>query len=226
MNNFIYQLINGLNLGSIFALIALGYNMVYGIVKLINFAHGDIIMVGAYVALFSLTMAGMPLWAAVLCSMAFCAATGMLIERVAYRRLRVKNAPRISLLITAIGVSIFLQNLAQLLFGSSGRSFPNMITAEPIAFGDKTISVTTIVTIVTTLVIMVLLQLLVNKSKIGKGHGAPSPRMRSGQAHGYQHQRDHLCHIRHRLGPGGGGSGALQHHLSQRYALYGLPAGP
>ena len=174
MNNFIYQLINGLNLGSIFALIALGYNMVYGIVKLINFAHGDIIMVGAYVALFSLTMAGMPLWAAVLCSMAFCAATGMLIEPVAYRRLRVKNAPRISLLITAIGVSIFLQNLAQLLFGSSGRSFPNMITAEPIAFGDKTISVTTIVTIVTTLVIMVLLQLLVNKSKIGKAMRAVS----------------------------------------------------
>ena len=123
---FISQVINGLGLGSIYALVALGYSMVYGIVQLINFAHGDIIMVGAYAMFLLLTVAGAPLWAAVLGSILFCVVAGVFIERVAYRRLINMKAPRISLLITAIGVSIFLQNLSQLLFTSSGKTIPSM----------------------------------------------------------------------------------------------------
>ena len=95
MMKFLFQIVNGLHIGSIYALVALGYSMVYGIVKLINFAHGDIIMVGAYAAYVLLVMCGMPLWVAVLGSVVFCALAGVLIERVAYRRLRVKEAPRI-----------------------------------------------------------------------------------------------------------------------------------
>ena len=105
---FLFQIINGLHIGSIYALVALGYSMVYGIVKLINFAHGDIIMVGAYAAYVLLVLCGLPVWVAVIGSIVFCALAGVLIERIAYRRLLVKEAPRISLLITAIGVSYFL----------------------------------------------------------------------------------------------------------------------
>lgn len=137
--DFLAQIINGLHVGSIYALVALGYNMVYGIVQLINFAHGDIIMVGAYAAYVALIVGGLPIWAAFLISIAVCAILGMVIERVAYRRLLVKNAPRISLLITAIGVSIFLQNLAQLIFTSSGKSFPNLFDVAPIMLGDMQI---------------------------------------------------------------------------------------
>ena len=115
---FITQLINGLGIGSIYALVALGYSMVYGIVKLINFAHGDIIMVGGYAIYIILVVAGLPLWVAVIGSLLLCALAGVVIERVAYHRLLVHDSPRIALLITAIGVSIFLQNLFQLLFGS------------------------------------------------------------------------------------------------------------
>ena len=127
---FISQVINGLGLGSIYALVALGYSMVYGIVQLINFAHGDIIMVGAYAMFLLLTVAGAPLWAAVLGSILFCVVAGVFIERVAYRRLINMKAPRISLLITAIGVSIFLQNLSQLLFTSSGKTIPSMFAVS------------------------------------------------------------------------------------------------
>ena len=133
--NVLSQIINGLHIGSIYALVALGYSMVYGIIKLINFAHGEIIMVGAYAVYVMLVLVGTPLWIAVLGSLLFCACMGMLIERVAYRRLRNKNAPRISLLITAIGVSIFLQNLAQTIFSSSGKSFPNVMPQGSIRLG-------------------------------------------------------------------------------------------
>ena len=128
---FLFQIINGLHIGSIYALVALGYSMVYGIVKLINFAHGDIIMVGAYAAYVLLVLCGLPVWVAVIGSIVFCALAGVLIERIAYRRLLVKEAPRISLLITAIGVSIFLQNLFQLIFTSSGKSFPSPFRKTP-----------------------------------------------------------------------------------------------
>ncbi|MDD3540252.1 MAG: branched-chain amino acid ABC transporter permease, partial [Eubacteriales bacterium] len=113
----ITQMLNGLGAGSIYALIALGYSMVYGVVKLINFAHGDIIMVGSYMIFLTLG-SGQPLWVAVLVSISFSAIMGVLIEQIAYRRLLNSRAPRIALLITAIGASIFLQNLAQLVFGA------------------------------------------------------------------------------------------------------------
>lgn len=172
--NFLSQIINGLGIGSIYALVALGYSMVYGIVQLINFAHGDIIMVGAYVIYVGMVMGGMPVWAAVLLSMAFCALAGIFIEKVAYQRLLKNGAPRISLLITAIGVSIFLQNLSQLLFTSSGKSIPNMLPDSTISIGGLEISSVTLITIVASVILMILLQLLVNKTKVGKAMRATS----------------------------------------------------
>ena len=172
--DFLAQIINGLHVGSIYALVALGYNMVYGIVQLINFAHGDIIMVGAYAAYVALIVGGLPIWAAFLISIVVCAILGMVIERVAYRRLLVKNAPRISLLITAIGVSIFLQNLAQLIFTSSGKSFPNLFDVAPIMLGDMQIGFITVLTILVSVVLMIGLQILVKKTKIGKAMRATS----------------------------------------------------
>lgn len=168
------QVLNGLGIGSIYALVALGYSMVYGIVQLINFAHGDIIMVGAYVTYISLVTAGVPLWAAVLISILFCGIAGVLIEKLAYSRLLKKGAPRISLLITAIGVSIFLQNLSQLLFSSSAKSMPAMFPNGMLEFGALQVSSNTLLNIGTSIVMMVALQLLVNKTKIGKAMRATS----------------------------------------------------
>lgn len=172
--DFLSQIINGLGIGSIYALVALGYSMVYGIVQLINFAHGDIIMVGAYVTYLVLVVAGAPLWAAVLASIVFCAVAGIFIERVAYRRLLNMGAPRISLLITAIGVSIFLQNFSQLLFTSSGKSMPNFFPSASLDLGSMQVSSVTAINITTSVVLMVMLQLLVNKTKIGKAMRATS----------------------------------------------------
>ncbi len=172
--DFLSQIINGLQVGSIYALVALGYSMVYGIVKLINFAHGDLIMVGGYAALFALTSLGLPLWLAIIMSVTVCVIVALLMERVAYRRLLNKNVPRISLLITAIGISIFLQNLAQLLFTSSGKAFPTIIKADPIQIGGLQISTVTVVTIAASVVLMIALELLVNKTKMGKAMRAVS----------------------------------------------------
>ena len=171
---FISQVINGLGLGSIYALVALGYSMVYGIVQLINFAHGDIIMVGAYAMFLLLTVAGAPLWAAVLGSILFCVVAGVVIERVAYRRLINMKAPRISLLITAIGVSIFLQNLSQLLFTSSGKTIPSMFDLGTLEAGSLQVPSGSIINILTSVAMMVGLSFLVNKTKIGKAMRATS----------------------------------------------------
>lgn len=172
--DFFSQIINGLHVGSIYALVALGYSMVYGIVQLINFAHGDLIMVGAYAAYVVLVLLGLPLVFAVLGSILACVVMALLMERIAYRRLLNKNVPRISLLITAIGVSIFLQNLAQLVFGSSGKAFPQIIDAQPVQVGGMQISMVTVVTILASVLLMVGLQLLVNKTKMGKAMRAVS----------------------------------------------------
>ncbi len=172
--DFFTQIINGLGIGSIYALIALGYSMVYGIVQLINFAHGDIIMVGAYVVFVVLVTLNLPLWLAVLGSILFCGIAGVVIERVAYHRLLVHDAPRISLLITAIGVSIFLQNLFQLLFGSDAKSMPKMFTFSPLQLGALQITSSTLLNIAVSVLMMASLQLLVNKSKIGKAMRATS----------------------------------------------------
>ena len=174
MNVFMTQTLNGLGLGSIYALIALGYSMVYGIVKLINFAHGDIIMVGGYVVLLMMVTMRLPLWMAVIGTVLFCALAGVLIERIAYRRLLNHGAPRISLLITAIGVSIFLQNLFQLIFGSDAKSVPQMFAFPPITIGSLQIASSTIINIVVSVLMMIGLHLLVNKSRMGKAMRATS----------------------------------------------------
>ncbi len=168
---FIYHLINGIHVGSIYALVALGYSMVYGIVKLINFAHGDIIMVGAYIAWLTISSLGMPVWAGIIAAILFCTLLGVVVEKVAYKPLR--NSARISLLITAIGISLLLENLAQMIFGADSKTFPNFITGG-IMLGDRKISLTTIITIVVSIVLMIALTFLVNKTKMGKAMRAVS----------------------------------------------------
>lgn len=172
--DFFSQIINGLGIGSIYALVALGYSMVYGIVQLINFAHGDIIMVGAYMVFVFLVSMGLPIWFAVLGSILFCGIAGVVIERVAYHRLLVQNAPRISLLITAIGVSIFLQNLFQLIFGSDSKSMPKMFSYAPLRLGGLEITSSTVLNIVVSVIMMVGLQVLVGKTRVGKAMRATS----------------------------------------------------
>ncbi|MEG2054071.1 MAG: branched-chain amino acid ABC transporter permease [Oscillospiraceae bacterium] len=173
--DFIRQLINGLQVGSIYALVALGYTMVYGIVKLINFAHGDFIMVGAYISIACipfLTSLGLPGWLCVLASVAVCAALGIATERIAYKPLR--SAPRISVLITAIGVSLFLQNAFMLIFSPNPRPFPKVISTDPIMFGTVQVSTSTIITIVVTVLLMFALTAFVHKTKMGKAMRAVS----------------------------------------------------
>lgn len=169
--NFLQQLINGLHIGSIYALIALGYTMVYGIVKLINFAHGDIMMMGAYFAFIALTAFGAPLWIAILFSMVLCAVIGVIIEKIAYRPLR--NAPRIWALISAIGVSFFLENLFLLIFKPDPRPFPPLKIA-PIKIGTLQISGITVITLILSFAIMILLDRFIKYTRTGKAMRAAS----------------------------------------------------
>ena len=129
--SFITYLINGISLGSVYAIIALGYTMVYGIAKMLNFAHGDVIMIGAYTVLTLLTGSGMNPFLAVLIGMATCTALGMTIEKIAYKPLRGASSS-LAVLITAIGVSYFLQNIALLVFGADAKSFVNVITVPAV----------------------------------------------------------------------------------------------
>ncbi len=166
--SFISYLINGISLGSIYALIALGYTMVYGIAKMLNFAHGDVIMVGGYVVFTIAQTLGGNVWLGVLASILFCTLLGVTIERVAYRPLR--QAEPLAVLITAIGVSYLLQNLALLIFGATPNSFNSVIGLEPIklAGGALTIKWEAVVTIVVSLIIMISLTLFIRKSKPGR----------------------------------------------------------
>ena len=165
---FITNLIKGVSLGSIYAVIALGYTMVYGIAKMLNFAHGDVIMVGAYIVFALTSYAGVNPYLALVISMAACTLLGMAIERFAYKPLR--GASPLAVLITAIGVSYFLQNMALLIFGSQAKSFTSIVnlSALTLAGGKITISAETIVTIIVSLIIMVSLTLFVNKTKPGR----------------------------------------------------------
>ncbi len=165
---FITNLINGVSLGSIYAVIALGYTMVYGIAKMLNFAHGDVIMVGAYIVFALTSYAGVNPYLALVISMAACTLLGMAIERFAYKPLR--GASPLAVLITAIGVSYFLQNMALLIFGSQAKSFTSIVNLPALTLaGSKiTISAETIVTIIVSLIIMVSLTLFVNKTKPGR----------------------------------------------------------
>ena len=185
MQLFLQNLVGGLQMGSIYALIALGYTMVYGIVKLINFAHGDIMMVGSYAVFWVMTttlvqsLSGInPLAATilgVLFAVGFCVALGVLMDRVAYAPLR--NAPRISALITAIGISLALQITAQLMFGSAQVAFPEIvpkIKLEMLTIGRKPVFLLEVLTFVVSIALMIFLQFFVKRTRTGKAMRAVS----------------------------------------------------
>ena len=172
MTHFIQTLLSGLSLGSIYALIALGYTMVYGIAKMLNFAHGDVIMIGAYAGIVVVSQLGLPPVAAIVLSVVFCALLGMVIEFLAYKPLR--QAPPLSVLITAIGVSYFLQNIALLIFGSQQKAYPTLIEMASFQVGEVTVNGGTVLTLVVTAVIMLVLTFFINKTKLGKAMRAVS----------------------------------------------------
>ncbi len=167
--SFLNYLISGVSLGSVYAIIALGYTMVYGIAKMLNFAHGDVIMVGAYVVFFATSGAGVPAVPAVLLSMVVCTVLGVVIEKVAYKPLR-NASSSLAVLITAIGVSYLLQNLALLICGSNTKSFTSVvgIPALHLAGGQLVITGETLTTIVACFVIVGCLSLFISKTKPGQ----------------------------------------------------------
>lgn len=169
---FVQQLINGVSLGSIYALIALGYTMIYGIIKLINFAHGDIYMVGAYLGFFAITQVGLGIVPSLLISMAVTALLGMAVERLAYKPLR--HAPRISVLITAIGVSFFLEYTTMYFVTPTPRTFPDVMPDISFAIGPFLINGQQLLIMGITLVLMLILTYIVQKTKLGKAMRAAS----------------------------------------------------
>ena len=170
---FLSYLISGLGLGSVYAIMALGYSMVYGIAKMLNFAHGDIIMVGAYVAFFAISGAGMPPAVAILLSILACTVLGVVIERLAYKPLR--EASSLAVLITAIGVSYFLENGALILWGADSKFFPsNIFPQGGLTLGSLSISWLTIITIAVCCIIMILLMLFVGRTNTGRAMRACS----------------------------------------------------
>ena len=168
MIGFISYLVNGISLGSVYALIALGYTMVYGIAKMLNFAHGDVIMIGAYVAFTAVSGMGLPPVLGVLLSVVACTVLGVLIERIAYKPLR--KASKLAVLITAIGVSYFLQNVALLIYGANTKSFTSVVTIPALKLmdGKLVISGETVVTVLACLIIMAGLMTFMKYSKSGR----------------------------------------------------------
>ena len=168
MMGFISYLVNGISLGSVYAIIALGYTMVYGIAKMLNFAHGDVIMIGGFVVFTAVSGMGLPTILGVLISVAVCTALGVVIERIAYKPLR--GASKLAVLITAIGVSYFLQNIALLIYGSNTKSFTSVVSIEPLSLADGAIIISgeTIVTILACIVIMAVLTSFIKYSKSGR----------------------------------------------------------
>ena len=172
MSQFLQQVINGLSLGSIYALIALGYTMVYGTIKLINFAHGDIYMLGAYVAFITTTYFGFSFFPAMIASMVVCGILGVLIERIAYKPLR--HATRIAALITAIGVSYVLEYTTQYVMGSEVKTYPTLLSNSSFSLGPVTISMQQVYIFTITIVLMIALQLIIKKTKMGRAMRAVS----------------------------------------------------
>ena len=168
---FLSYLIGGLGLGSVYAIIALGYSMVYGIAKMLNFAHGDVIMVGAFVAYFALSSFGLPTIVALILSVVACTVLGIVVEKLAYKPLR--GASSLSVLITAIGVSYFLQNAAMLMWGTDTKIFPTILEGT-LTIGELSIPYLTLLTILSCIVIMVVLTLFINKPKTGRAMRACS----------------------------------------------------
>lgn len=172
MDMFLQQLVNGLSLGSIYALIALGYTMVYGIIKLINFAHGDVYMVGAYIGFAITTYTTLGFLPALLISMVACAVLGVCIERIAYKPLR--ESSRIAVLITAIGMSLLLEYVMMFFVGAAVRSYPNVLERKVFDIGGIIINTQQIVIVITAIVLMVILQFIVRRTKRGKAMRAVS----------------------------------------------------
>ena len=172
MTNLIQTLISGLSLGSIYALIALGYTMVYGIAKMLNFAHGDVIMVGAYSGIVAVAQMGLSPWVTVIVSIAVCAVLGVVIEFCAYKPLR--QAAPLSVLITAIGVSYLLQNAALLIFGSQQMAYPTLVKLPGFTVGGVHVDGITVLTLAVTAALMIALTLFIDKTKLGKAMRAVS----------------------------------------------------
>ena len=165
---FVSYLVNGISLGSVYAIIALGYTMVYGIAKMLNFAHGDVIMVGAFVVFSTVSGMGLPPVLGVLISVAVCTLLGVVIERIAYKPLR--KASKLAVLITAIGVSYFLQNVALLIYGANTKSFTSVVTVPTLTLADGALVISgeTIVTVIACIIIMTGLMLFMKYSKAGR----------------------------------------------------------
>lgn len=171
---FLSNLINGISLGSVYAIIALGYTMVYGIAKMLNFAHGDVIMIGAYVTFCVMAYLNLPPVAAVAAAIVVCTLLGIVIERLAYKPLR--RASSLAVLITAIGVSYFLQNVALLVWGSAPKAFSSVVAFESLSLfdGKLIIAPESILTVVVGIIVMIALTLFTQKSKMGKAMRAVS----------------------------------------------------
>ena len=171
---FLQYLINGISIGSVYAIIALGYTMVYGIAKMLNFAHGDVIMVGAYISYCVTSYLGLPPMLSVVAAMVVCTLLGIVIEGLAYKPLRGASSPAV--LITAIGVSYFLQNLAQLIWGATPKNFSSIVAFKPLTLfnGQLTITAEVIVTVLASALIMVGLHLFTTKTRAGKAMRAVS----------------------------------------------------
>ena len=167
-------LINGISIGSVYAIIALGYTMVYGIAKMLNFAHGDVIMIGAYISFCVTSYLGLPSWVSVIAAMVVCTVLGIVIEGLAYKPLR--GTPSLAVLITAIGVSYFLQNAAQLIWSSSPKNFTSVVTMKPISLMDGKIVITgeVLLTVAVCILVMVGLTLFTSKTRTGKAMRAVS----------------------------------------------------
>jgi len=168
MTQFLSYLCNGISLGSVYAIIALGYTMVYGIAKMLNFAHGDVIMIGAYIAFCAMQYWSFPPVISVIAAMVVCTVLGVTIERLAYKPLR--QATSLAVLITAIGMSYLLQNIALLVWGANPKSFPSVVNLGTLSLmgGQLIISGTAVVTIIACVIIMIVLTLFINKTKMGK----------------------------------------------------------
>lgn len=170
---FLSYLISGISLGSVYAIIALGYTMVYGIAKMLNFAHGDVIMIGGYISYITISSMGVPGWLSVIIAMAVCTVLGIIIEGLAYKPLR--SAPSLAVLITAIGVSYFLQNSALLIWGANPKTYSPLVNGNIKLFeGELTISYVSLLTVVACIIIMVVLMLFTSKTKMGKAMRACS----------------------------------------------------
>lgn len=182
----VQYLINGISIGAVYAIIALGYTMVYGIAKMLNFAHGDVIMVGAYISFCVTNYLGLPTIVSIIAAVAVCTVLGIVIEGLAYKPLR--GTSSLAVLITAIGVSYFLQNAAQLLWGADSKNFTSIVTFAPIHLFNGKIIITgeAIYTIIASIVIMVGLNLFTGKTRMGKAMRAVSEDRDAAQKTGFQ----------------------------------------